>query len=161
MNTVNPTLASLLRAVLPGNRLEDMNLPVTQPEVNAYARMMVRGHTDETYGEFMVGHPVYGEALCKFAELMSKERVVPIDPWQELKAVEWLVHNRCALKLGHREQTVLLNSPRFHLVDFRTVQNGSIGWVCSPVWRAKSATGKGFFDYCPWPWQSGLRPQIV
>lgn len=161
MPTVNANLSKLLKNFDYSEGEPLWPFGILQPEVNLYCRMLVRCGVDPVYHEFMREHPIFGQAGHNFEVACAQEKVVPFHDIDELKAVAWLVQNRSVLKLGEREKAVLLNSPRFYLVDFKTEQHGRLRWMASPVWRVRSKTGHGQFDYCPWNWQSGRKPQIV
>ena len=133
---------------------------IVQIEVNAYCRLLSRCGADPEYHDAVREHSKCGKMGHNFEVACAEEKVVPFNAWDELKAVGWLVQNKSKLKLGHKEQAVLLNSPRFYLVDFKTEKRGLL-WQAAPVWRVKSQTGHGQFDYCAWSWQSGMAPCIV
>lgn len=157
---LNKTLKDLLDVLL-AQDARDL-VPVDQTTVNAYSRMLARCKTDAAYEEFLRNDREYGRAIRLFEAAMRSERVVPLDSWSDLRAIAWLVQNRSVLKLGHHEQAVLLNAPRFHLVGFRIESMSSVGakYAACPVWRALSQT-HGYFDYLPWPWQNGLKPVVI
>lgn len=91
--------------------------------------------------------------------------VKPLDVEQEYDGVAWLLQNRRKLKLGTFELRVLMNRPRFYLTGFRVKLMG-LRHASSPVWTVEGDdhTRPGstlLFSYCPWSWQTGLKPELV
>ena len=133
-----------------------VELVVDKPTVNAFARMLVRSHEDPEYGE-----RVNTERSAELDALsqMFERGLVRVGFEQENDALAWLFVNRRRLHLGTHEIGVLRNFSHFSLAGFRAQRLG-MRWTAAPIWEAHGVLN-GSFAYVAWPWQSGLKPQLV
>lgn len=151
---LNPTVMAMLLGCM--NRTSPMT--VSQREVSAFARLVASCNDDPEYQKAV--RKKYDYLLENFSKFMDNELVEPLDRGQEYDAIAWLLSNRGVLKLGERELGLLLDNARFNLVGFQCERFG-VMHRASPVWRVTGGSGAASFDYIPWSWQSGKKPQLV